>query len=131
MINLRTVYVLSCALLLGVGLSHEALANDPNLSAEQLSADRCKSQEAALKAEQVIQGEVLRVEGDTYVVKGQDGKEVSLQIDQTTEKTTEKGDITQGDLIQAHMNEQNHALWIRSGKSPDRRNEHEGDCTPN
>ncbi len=33
-----------------------------------------------------IRGEVLRVEGTTYVVKRQDGKEVSWQTDQTREK---------------------------------------------
>jgi hypothetical protein len=53
-------------------------------------------------------------------VKEQDGKEVSLQTDQTTDMP----DITQGDQIEANMNDQNHALWIRSGKSTDRRNEH-------
>jgi len=128
MIKLPTVYVLSCALFLwGDGLSHGALANDPYSGAEQTSADPCESRVAALKAKQVIQGELLRVEGNTYVVKGQDGKEVGLQTDQTTEKI----DITQGDQILAYMNEQNHALLIRSGKSTDRRNEHEGDCTPN
>ena len=127
MIKLRTVYVLSCALVWGDGLSHEALANDPYSGAEQTSADPCESREAAIKAKQVIQEEVLRVESNTYVVKGQDGKEVRLQTDQTTEKI----DITQGDQILAYMNEQNHALWIGPAKSTDRRNEHEGDCTPN
>ena len=127
MIKLRTVYVLSCALLLGDGLSHGVLANDPYSGAEQTSADPCEGRVAALKAKQVIHGELLRVEGNTYVVRGQDGKEVSLQTDQTTEKI----DITQGDQILAYMNEQNHALLIRSGKSTDRRNEHEGDCSPN
>ena len=126
MIKLRTVYVLSCALLCGDGLSHGVLANDPYSGVEQTSADPCEARVAALKAKQVIQGELLRVEGNTYVVKGQDGKEVSLQTDQTTEKI----DITQGDQVLAYTNEQNHALLIRFGKSTDRRNEHEGDCTP-
>ena len=93
----------------------------------------CESRggQTILKAEQdqgkggyTIRGEVLRVEGNTYVVKRQDGKEVRLQTDQTTEKP----DITQGDQIQANMNEQNQALWIRPLKSTDRRNEHEDDC---
>ena len=34
----------------------------------------------------MITGEVLRVEGENYFVKGQDGKEVRLHTDQTTEK---------------------------------------------
>jgi len=134
--KLRTVYVLSCALLLGNGLSHAALATDPNLRAEETTSNPCENRggQTILGAEQehgntgyTIRGEVLRVDGNTYVVRKQDGKEVSLQTDQTTEKI----DITQGDQILAYMNEQNHALLIRSGKSTDRRNEHEGDCSPN
>ena len=66
-----------------------------------------------------IKGEVLRMEGDNYVVKGQDGKEVRLHIDQTT-KMSEKT-LDQGELIEATVNEQNHVLSIHS---PDRRNDH-------
>jgi hyperosmotically inducible periplasmic protein len=69
---------------------------------------------------EAIQGEVLRVEGDNYFVKGQDGKEVRLHTDDTTQKT---GDINQGDRIEAQMNDQNHALSIRSTPTTDRRNE--------
>ena len=101
--------------------------------AEQTSANPCESRggQTVLGAQQdqgkggyTIRGEVLRVEGNTYVVKSQDGKEVSLQTDQTMEKPA----ITQGDYIQANMNEQNQPLWIGPLKSTDRRNEHEPDC---
>jgi hypothetical protein len=101
--------------------------------AEQTSANPCESRggQTVLGAQQdqgkggyTIRGEVLRVEGNTYVVKSQDGKEVSLQTDQTMEKPA----ITQGDYIQANMNGQNQVLWIGPLKSTDRRNEHEDDC---
>lgn len=69
---------------------------------------------------EAIKGEVLRIEGDSYFVKGEDGKEVRLHSDQTTQKT---GDINQGDRIEAQMNDQNHALSIRSTPTTDRRNE--------
>ena len=68
-----------------------------------------------------IKGEVLRIEGDTYFVKGEEGKEVRLQSDHTTQKT---GDIQQGDRIEAQMNEDNLAVSIRSAPTTDRRNEH-------
>jgi hypothetical protein len=109
MYKLRTVYVLSCALLLGDVLSQAALANDPNLGAEQTSANPCESrggqtflgaQQEEGNAGQTIRGEVLRVEGSTYVVRSQDGKEVSLQTDQTRKKPA----ITQGNFIQANVN---------------------------
>ena len=97
--------------------------------AEETTSNPCESRggQSILGAEQeqgntgyTIRGEVLRVEGNTYVVRGQDGKEVNLQTDQTN--------ITQGDYIQANMNGQNQVLWIGPLKSTDRRNEHEGDC---
>ena len=127
--KLQTVYVLSCALLLGDGLFHAALATDPNLGAEETTTNPCENRggQTILGAEQehgntgyTIRGEVLRVEGNTYVVRKQDGKEVSLQTDQTN--------ISQGDYIQANMNGQNQVLWIGPLKSTDRRNDHEGDC---
>jgi hypothetical protein len=67
-----------------------------------------------------LKGEVLRVEGPNYVVKGEDGKEVSLHTDSTTQQT---GDISQGYIIEAEVNDQNHALSIRSTPTTDRRNE--------
>jgi hypothetical protein len=66
-----------------------------------------------------IQGEVLRIEGDNYFAKGQDGKEVRLHIDQTTKRSDKK--LVQGELIEATVNEQNHVLSIHS---PDRRRDH-------
>jgi hypothetical protein len=64
-----------------------------------------------LKGAKTIKGEVLRVEyGGNYFVKGQDGKEVRLQTDQTTQMM---GEIKTGDRIEAKVNQQNHALAIR------------------
>ena len=67
----------------------------------------------------VIKGEILRIEGENYFVKGQDGKEVRVHIDQTTKMGDKK--LGQGDRIEATVNEQNHVLSI---PSPDRRNDH-------
>lgn len=55
----------------------------------------------------VIQGDVVRVEGDTYFVKGQDGKEISLHADTTTMKTNE---IKPGDRVEVKIDRNNHAL---------------------
>jgi hypothetical protein len=62
----------------------------------------------------------LRVEGRNYLVRGEDGKEVSLHTDSTTRMT---GDINQGYSIEAQVNVQNYALSIRSTPTTDRRNE--------
>jgi hypothetical protein len=71
-------------------------------------------------ATESIKGEVLRVEGQNYVVKREDGKEVSLHTDLTTRKM---GDISEGYKIEAEVNAQNHAVSIRSTPTTDRRNE--------
>ena len=63
-----------------------------------------------------ITGEVLRVEGNNCFVKGQDGKEVRLHIDLTTLKAK---NIEPGDRIEAQVNDQNHALSIRSARGTD------------
>ena len=69
---------------------------------------------------QAIKGEVLRVDGENYFVRAEGGKEVRLHSDDTTQKT---GDINQGDRIEAQVDDQNHALSIRSTPTTDRRNE--------
>ncbi len=69
---------------------------------------------------QAIKGEVLRVDGENYFVKAEGGDEVRMHTDDTTQKT---GDINQGDRIEAQVDDQNHALSIRSTPTTDRRNE--------
>ena len=67
-----------------------------------------------------VKGEVLRIEGHNYVVREQDGKEVSLHADSTTQMT---GDISPGYSIEAQVDDQNHARTMRSTPTTDRRNE--------
>ena len=55
----------------------------------------------------IIQGNVIRVEGDTYFVRGRDGQEISLQADTTTMKTER---IKPGDRVEVKVDQNNHAL---------------------
>ena len=55
----------------------------------------------------IMQGDVVRVEGDTYFVQGQDGKEISLHADTSTMKTST---IKPGDRVEVKIDENNHAL---------------------
>lgn len=114
------------------GGSSSGMSGQSGAGAEHSSANPCEGRggQSVLAAEQdhgndghTIRGEVLRVEGHTYVVRDQGGTEVSLHADQTTAKP-----VTEGDFIQANVNEQNQVLWIGPLKSTDRRNEHETDC---
>ena len=128
----KIVSVLSCGFLLCVGLSQAAQASNAGPTTDEMKADqsdrRQGGQEAGekqmsneMKGDQstdgkMIKGEVLRVEGDNYFVKGDDGKEVHMHIDNTTEKI---GSVKQGDRIEAKVNNENHALSIRSAQGTD------------
>ena len=126
----KFVGLMSCGLVLCLGLSTAAQAGNAATAAEDLKrgqADRMRSEQDPMKGRdaargQTIKGEVLRIDGETYFVKGPDGKEVRLQTDHNTQTV---GSIQQGDRIEATVNEQNHALSIRSargteaGQSPD------------
>ena len=94
----KSVSVLSSALLLCLGLSQTALA---------LESEGAKR----LAEAKVIKGELVRIDYGDYIVKEQDGKEVIVHIDR---KTQMMGQITKGDRIEAKVDDQNHALSIRS-----------------
>jgi hypothetical protein len=106
----RFIGVLAGGCLLCLALSNCKTSVAP---ARDASLDRRPANES-------IKGKVLHVEGQNYVVKREDGKEVSLQADSTTQKM---GDIGEGYKIEAEVNAQYHAVSIRSTPTTDRRNE--------
>ena len=122
----KIVGVLSCGFLLCIGLSNEAQADNAASAQDEMKADQSDRRQGGQKAGEqqtsdelksgqskdgkTIKGDLLRVEGDNYVVKGQDGKEVRLHTDKTTQML---GEIKKGDRIEAKVNDQNHALSIR------------------
>jgi len=83
----KVVGVLSCGFLLGLGLS--------------------------LNGIHTIKGEVLHVEPSSYFVNQYDGSQVRLHIDETTQMT---GRIGPGEHIEAKVNNEHHAVSIRSPK---------------
>ena len=83
----KVVGVLSCGFLLGLGLS--------------------------LNGIHTIKGEVLHVEPSSYFVNQYDGSQMRLHIDETTQMT---GRISPGEHIEARVNDEHHALAIRSAK---------------
>ena len=86
-----------------------------------------QAEQAATRDSHIVYGEVIRMDGATYVVKEKGGKEVSLRTDEKTEQSA----IKKGDQISANVDKQNHALWIRSNESTDRRSDHaSADCNP-
>jgi hypothetical protein len=59
---------------------------------------------------QTVNGDLLKIEGEFYVVKDILGKETRLHVDKTT---TMDGSINVGEKVEAQATEKNHALSIR------------------
>jgi len=57
---------------------------------------------------QTIKGDLLKIEGESYVVHDLKGKEVRLHVDQTTK--LEGGAFKTGDKVEAQVNEKGHAV---------------------
>lgn len=135
----KIVGVLSCGFLLCLGLSNTAQAGNATPTTDEMKADQSDRRQGGQEAGEkqvsdemkggqpkdstMIKGEVLRVEGENYFVKGQDGQEVRLHTDQTTEKI---GSFKRGDRIEAKMTDEHHALSIRSAQGTDAGNGSEG-----
>ncbi len=133
----KAVGVLSCGFLLCLGLSNAAQADDAPSAADKLKADQTDRRQGGQevgekqmndkeggqsKGSKTITGEVLGVGSDKIVVKEEDGKEVRLHTDETTQRARNI-DIEPGDRIEAKVTDQNHALSILSAQAvTDRRN---------
>jgi hypothetical protein len=60
-----------------------------------------------------VNGEVLKIDGENYVVKDSAGKEVKLHVNAQTKKD---GDIKVGDKIEAQADGSGHATSIKAAK---------------
>ena len=130
----KVIGLTSCSLMLCLGLSNIGQAETTPPAAEDMQADQTDRREAGGEQQltgkpdtdyaqgKMISGQVLRVEGDTWLVKEDNGKEVRLHIDQNTKqfRTGEDRDKVEGTYIDALVNDEDHVLSIRS---PDRRND--------
>ena len=129
----KVIGLTSCSIMLCLGLSNVAPAETTPPAAEDIKADQTDRRQGGGEQQlsekpdsdyakgKMISGQVLRVEGDTWFVKEDNGKEVQLHIDQTTKRFRigEVGSV-EGTHIDALVNDENHVLSIRS---PDRRND--------
>jgi hypothetical protein len=122
----KVVGVLSCGFLLCLGLSNATQADDSASAADKLKADqsdrRQGGQEAGekqmndleggqSKGDKTITGEVMGIEGENILVKREDGKEVDLHTDETTQKAR---NIVPGQDIEAKVNERSESRAVDS-----------------
>jgi len=127
----KVVGVLSCGFLLCLGLSNAAQAGNVPGASDVMKTDSVTDRQGFQSDDdkqrnvddkmgsnradgaKTIKGELFRVEDGNYFVKVKDGKEVRLHTDKTTQMI---GEIKKGDRIEAQVNDQSHALSIRSAQ---------------
>jgi hypothetical protein len=114
----KIIGVILCSAVLCLSLSNAAQAGN-------MKSDPCADRKGGepnllgcgaetMQGIETIKGQVLRVDGENYLVERFDGKEVSLHVDKTTKVS---GQIGRGDRIEAKVNEtsdsQKHVLSLR------------------
>jgi hypothetical protein len=88
-------------------VGHESSApTEPNTGESMTSG-------ATTHESQTISGEIMSVQGETFVVKDATGKEVSLHVDKSTKKS---GSPKKGDRIEAEVNSAGHALSFKKSE---------------
>jgi len=68
-----------------------------------------------LQGVRTIQGEVVRVDGENYIVKSDDGREVQFQADMMTRRLET---IQSGDRIEADVDDDNYAALLLLSQRP-------------
>jgi hypothetical protein len=95
--------------LLGL-LGFAALLGLVMMSLSYAAETMAASGDRAAAGAQAITGDLLKIDGDFYVVKDASGKEVRLHVDKTSKL---EGTPKPGDKIEAQASEKGHALSIK------------------
>jgi hypothetical protein len=90
----RLIGLLAFAAIISVGMTPQTYAAEPT----------------AAPGSEAIKGDLLRIDGEFYVVKEASGKEVRLHVDGTSKL---EGTFKAGDKIEALASDKGHALSIK------------------
>jgi len=93
----------------GLMLCTALVAGTPLIVGLATAADKTAETTPNPPGLQTVQGDVLKIEGDSYVVKDMTGKEIPLHVDKTTKL---EGSFKAGDKIEAQVTEKGQALSI-------------------
>jgi hypothetical protein len=96
----RLIGLLGFVAILGVGMASLTYAAEPMAAPGEMTAP----------GSQIVKGDLLKIDGEFYVVKETSGKEVRLHVDGTSKL---EGTFKAGDKIEAHASPKGHALSIK------------------
>jgi hypothetical protein len=114
----KIIVVMSCGVMLCLSLSNatqaaEKIKTDPCADRQGGQPNFVKCNEETRQGIDTVTGEVLRINGNDFLVQRFNGKEVRLHLDANTQMTEIIG---LGDRIEAkvgNMDDQKHAMSIR------------------
>lgn len=123
----KFVAVLSCGFVLSLGLSNSTQAEHSPSPSDVMKTDSTSDRQGfqaddtkpmfdgmgGIRGSRRIKGELVRIEDHDYFIHAKGDTEVAMHTDKTT---IMRGEIKKGDLIEAKINDKNHALSIRSIK---------------
>ena len=89
-----------------IGLFMFAMA----LSAGMVTPSYATDDMAAPGSQTAVKGDLLKIDGEFYVVKDMAGKEIRLHVDKTSKL---EGAFKAGDKIEAQASEKNHAVSMK------------------
>jgi hypothetical protein len=118
----KIIGVMSCSVVLCLGLSNvtgaaEEFGLSTGVEDTQSCTDKNVEREVGVmncreaQGIHTVKGEVLRVDGDSYLIQGFDGKEVRYRVDSGTKMN---GSIRRGDRVEAKVREVNHETRVVS-----------------
>ena len=113
---LKIIGVMSCSFVLCLSLSNvtqaaDKMEIDPCADRKGGEPNLLKCDEQTRQGIHTFKGEVLRVDGDSYLIQRYDGKEVRYRVDSGTEMS---GLIGRGDRIEAKVREVNDETRVLS-----------------
>ena len=119
---LKVLAAMSCGFVLSVCMPTATLAihNLAQDLEQQAANDRADTISGALRKEErtlegvyIVQGEVLRIERNNYLVRKYTGDVLHLYLDDTTQMI---GSVRPGDRIVATVDDKRHVLLIQPGQ---------------
>ena len=79
-----------------------------------LAADPMKEKEATPSigerlTKDAVKGTLMKIDGEYYVIKDNDGKQVRVHVD----KSTKLDKVVEGDMVKAYVTDQGHATTLQ------------------